>query len=572
MVNLYSKLLSEGYSPKEARHQIYKSELLNKKKLSAYEDRISEIRAKGKRDVVDLRDSGFTVEVRKPTEEPLLKKSTKDVLPGYVGDLVVVEEPGFREDPLIVPLHGLNRNDTVPTAEWNERLQNLQLAAEIYDETANLGDPSDTFVADVNYVEAATFDQTLPDDRQNSPLEVFTEAGKEIAKIIEEMAGKITKRRKRSVSTRGRKRASSATKSDKNVIGYLNPFPDLDARIPDGQVVSSLPHRFVNVNEWSISNNNIGHVVLWPGLDAGAMVFATDTSGTLAPDSLFYYKYSGDESYFGGGAQTFSTAPSPQPTAETNLAECIFSAPGIVNKWRLVSQGLRMAMTNPEDTNGGWFETCHLHYKMDMEDWELYSPARNHSGSIDTTTAVSNNFVMTGTEAYIRPLPQIVDDLAPIDKSIAETDGYRCGTLRSIAATTFTLPNFQGNHEFRDFRERYRFEANTTRYTTPSVTGSVTDEDVTIGFTRGHDEAHDFISTSLDTTHDLVYIRIYPGTTSLLDIATKFLVQHVANHEVVYDVNSTLHKHMLPTPAADSKKMDLAKSLKDGQMSPMQMA
>lgn len=329
----------------------------------------------------------------------------------------------------------------------------------------------------------------------------------------------------------------------KDLVGYMNPFPDLGARIPDGQVASSLPHRFTNVQEFIIPETKIGHMLIFPGANAGCMTFTTNPDGS-SPDDIFYYVYSNDDM-----APGFDF-PSPGDSTY-GLGEGTISNTGDLTKWRVVSQGLRMAYTAPDENNGGWFESCQLHYKLDLIDWELFSPTANHTGGM--ATGGSTTFVKSERDdAYLRPRVSMVGDILNIQNSLAESEGYRCGTLRSVAATAFTLPVFQGNHHFQTLDERYRVEKGGIEYdNTIPVAPGLGVAPIQLNFKPGLNECKDYVESQWDQSHDILYVRIHPSastSTPSADNLCRLLVQHVANHECIYDIRSTLHKHMLTAP------------------------
>ena len=424
---------------------------------------------------------------------------------------------------------------------------------------------SDGFVRNITLKEAVeSYPHTAELIQDSSSKTYETQAGKAIQTYLE-MAGKSSTRRStrkgRKGTTKRRKSTTSTTRmsqAKKDLVGYQNPFPDLDARIPDGQVIASLPHRYVNVQNFVIPEEKTGHMLIYPGLDSGVLTFHTDNDGTNASEP-FYYKFSGQESFIGGNYPPFAGVGINSPL----LGEGTISVAGEVTKWRTVSQGLRMALVNNEESNGGWFETCHLHYKMATGDWELYSPSGNHTGAYDSTDG-SSNIQFNGQGGYIRPTTSVVQDLLSNDKSFAETDGYRCGTLRSIAATAFTLPVFQGHHEFQELEKNYRIEETGSQFN-ELPDGALTG-DLKLGFKPGLDEAKDIIDSSWDTSHDMIYIKIHPSVDLNTVFGTQLLVQHACNQEVVYDINSTLHKHMRPATAPSLKELSKAKAAKSGNM------
>lgn len=357
-----------------------------------------------------------------------------------------------------------------------------------------------------------------------------------------------TKKRKTPSKKGGKKKGLSSTKAD--LLGYMNPFPDMDARIPDGKVVASLPKRYVNVNEINFDEGTLGHILVYPGLRGGYMYFQTTTTGGSATTPQYVYFNDSTEAYVG---VTFE-APTGTPAATKDLqGNAIFKMLGDVSNWRTVSQGLRIAMSANDDLNGGWFETCHLHYKLKLSDWELYSPgdAVNHSGTVaaDGTSTLE----VDGVNMRLRPKTSILSNYLSNANSLAEIDGYALGTLRSIAATSFTLPIFQGEHDFTRLDQNYQIGPSQMSWNALTLTtGAVGPQDVTLSFSEaGNADAKDLWLTQMDTTHDLIYIRIHPSFPTVFGDQTALLVQHVCNQEIVYDPDAVLHRHMTKAPPVD---------------------
>lgn len=365
----------------------------------------------------------------------------------------------------------------------------------------------------------------------------FTEA----VKIFQDRSQKDSKfyrgatmayKRKRTPSRRKSKKGGSKKTSNTDLMGYLNPFLDLDQRIPDGQVVSSLPHRYTNVREMTVPNTKVGHIMIVPGLDTGVISCISDADGSNVQD-ITHDLYTGFESYVAG-----AWPPHPTPTESVIDGPATIEFGGDVTKWRIVSQGLRLALLNPDDSNGGWWETCRVGYKLGVEDWTIFSPSANHNVSNRLT---AGEMQINGTNAYVRPLIDVFGTFLS-GANIAEADNYRTGTLKAIAATAFTLPPYQGNHEFQELDQKYALDPGDSFVT---VTGNGSGEDLSFDFKAGEVEVKKFLQGALDLNHDLVYIRVHPSDSNGTN--TRLLLQHCANHEICYDVGSTLHKHMRAT-------------------------
>jgi hypothetical protein len=300
----------------------------------------------------------------------------------------------------------------------------------------------------------------------------------------------------------------------KHAIGYLNPFYQNGVKIPDGGATES--HALTHRDTFEISENSYAedviHILMYPGLQSGLYWSATNVS---APDK--YVEYATDSS--------FSAATE---NAQLGYVETV----GGINKWRVVSQGLRLSLLNTFEQNDGWWEACRVPYKLDCDDWQLVGGPASGSGG-----------AFTATEGLVmRPKSQILEDL--FIKNLAENKSYQLGALKDIHNHQFDLMPYSGLNDFHTNELRYNMDNG-------SFTGDLNGSTLTMQLKKGYDSCKDVINAAYDNDHDMVYIRIRPGNNPI-----KLLADMSVNHEVVYDIDTEYAKFMTPNAQMDKKMLE----------------
>ena len=167
-------------------------------------------------------------------------------------------------------------------------------------------------------------------------------------------------------------------KINDNITGYLNPFSTKQAVIPDGAVVASLPHTFKNTSYLDVSPGKVGHILMFPGIDAEMMMCISDPDRVpIGADVVTYTEYSGEESYVSNldaGGQWSLRADKTDPRG---FKEARFNYAGEVSKWRVVSQGVQCSLLNNPLNKYGFYESCCMQYKVECDDWQILSPKDN---------------------------------------------------------------------------------------------------------------------------------------------------------------------------------------------------
>lgn len=366
--------------------------------------------------------------------------------------------------------------------------------------------------------------------------------------------------KKRSGSRKGgRKRPATKRKSrvsakgSSNLLGYLNPFAGTEPVIPDGSVSASLPTMHKNVQTVEIPAGEIAHIIMYPGLNAGIIYASQSGLGAIVAnevgaidDETGHVVYNQQLAY-----------PNPRINwagdEETNGVAFVdgnISSGGDLVKWRLVSQGLRLALLNTDEQNDGWWESCRMTRQRDQNEFGIRLPTG--SGNITKSGTGNVDTLLVGGEGlYVAPTHHIFSPFSS-SSSLAEFGGYSAAPLKMIGGAMWQLKPYQASHEFSEIHANWRLDAGAgasmsspskhgATITTGMFTAGALTQPAQLTLQAGTSEGRDLVDSFVDLNHDLVYIRIHGGTS-----VTKLLLTHVANHECVYKTDSVLHKFMRP--------------------------
>lgn len=318
----------------------------------------------------------------------------------------------------------------------------------------------------------------------------------------------------------------------KHLQGFLDPFANLSgAKIPDGGTIKSLPltHRVVKEitsapepgqGQGQAPGDGTIHIALYPGMTTG-LYFQEDLSGdNTEPDNHFTYATD--------GWLTLNNGPITDNIGEDNNGNPVditIGTGGGISRWRVVSQALKLSLLNTDHENDGWWESARVTYKPDMDHWKLISPAGNHNFASTWTT--------TGEKMYLGANDNLVNYMEL--RNLAEAKSYKCGSLKDIHRMQWNLMPFSKDNEFMELQERYLFTPDEWKITEAKTNS----EDQLIPLKSGGLAAKKLYESLIDNNHDMVIIRIHPGVSG-----TKLLADLAVNQEVVYDIDSSLAKHM----------------------------
>lgn len=354
----------------------------------------------------------------------------------------------------------------------------------------------------------------------------------------------------------GRKKPLSEKESNRR--GIQNPFLPLQPRIPDGSVATSMPHRYQNVVQLPVAKDSVGHILLFPGLNGG-VVYATGTNapaGGVLSTTFSCISYTGLEDKLSPVDLRWSASGFSKSTFTGGK----FNLKAEQSQWRVVSQGLRLALVNSDEVNDGWFESCRVPIDTKVEDFgffikgetcfiqnEATTPAENQAPRI-SVRGDSNLSQANLAQNTFCPTFKLLDRLSR--QNIAEADGYTAAPLKMIGAAMWTVLPYKESLEFRTLDEEYKFDKEEISVVSgvPAIPQDgqqvVITNDMQMTIEPGSKAGKRMSEQFIDHGRDMVYIRIHPTATGTV---SNLLATHVANHEIVYRIESALHKHMRAT-------------------------
>lgn len=347
----------------------------------------------------------------------------------------------------------------------------------------------------------------------------------------------------------GKRGRSSTRKSvSGDMLGYMNPFADTDPRIPDGSVSESLTKTHRNTQMIQLLANSTYHILMYPGFSSGYFVLkgtvgSLDLQGVGSIWDVNEYKPKTQDILDSTPRVLSFTSGTGEAIAANHSSDVDFQHNCDVAQWRLVSQGIRLSLLADDDKNDGYFESCRLKADRSHENFMLV----DRKDSPCTPTYGTGVLNITINDALLTPRPSIIKSVNTTD--IAENDGYSAAPLKMIGAAMWQLKPLDDDHSWITFQDGYNVDAGTmeslkrsvgyqqaatytTNYTT---TPSVNHPSVHAPAQRPDEGWNRMTKEFVDPNHDMVYIRVFTGANT-----KQLLIQHKANHEVVYKTGSTL--------------------------------
>lgn len=272
--------------------------------------------------------------------------------------------------------------------------------------------------------------------------------------------------RRRRRYTGGMRTAARGNRYSGQLSVYRNAFSTAttNPKIPDGKAYHSSGVRLQAVKEWVNDTNSTIDFLLFPGLNNGLiMANANQTNGRNMP-------------YPSHGVYTIDG---------TNAIQNPETA---IDKWRIVSQALKITLINNSDENDGWWEACRVQISSN-ESLLLQQEATG---------------VIVGTDLPATALPAV-----DVTRQMVENPTYVTGKLRDIHRHIFQLAPQGSDHDFNELRRNINLTADQTEL--------------------------------VDRNFDAIYIRIHGRTGA--ETPTRVMTHVVSNQEVVYDEGATLCRY-----------------------------
>ncbi|UNI72606.1 MAG: capsid protein [Avonheates virus SG_924] len=322
-----------------------------------------------------------------------------------------------------------------------------------------------------------------------------------------------------------RKSTKAPSEAERQLAVYHNPFSlaTKQPKIPDGKITESLGFQTQAVGELSGCNadsdpvvpsglptNGVMHVLLYPGQDAGMLVYG-DLAGAYPNGDII----SGDQfnsnlakanciGFAGSNGFNWNPIASSGDASGTLTKDEAYAA------WRVVSTGLRLNLLNPAEEDDGWWEAVRLTEPMRTTDYAIY----NRDNSTSTT------------QGTITPLEILYNK---IGSNITNEQSYTTGLLRNLGAHTFACHPIMDQHDVQQQPLAHLVE-----------TGDVESRSTTLanGFyatlADGRPRLQSFINSVIDPSYDMVYIRIHGRPTGA---ATRLHYNVVSNQEIAFSAN-----------------------------------
>jgi hypothetical protein len=276
-------------------------------------------------------------------------------------------------------------------------------------------------------------------------------------------------------------------------------------RIPDGKEAMSTGQRFQAIREFQMAEGKSAMTFnLFGALGAGAHVQnAKGTVGQLFDTTLFYNNHG-----------TLTNRNSATEWSQTEGQE--------INKWRLVSQAIKLVLVNNSDENDGWWEAIRIPVDNDAGDW---------------MQMVGTTSVTDGSSAVAEPLSVLMPKRQVIDYDFVSHPTYMSGKLKDIHKMTFQLNSTSGSHEFTKMKKKFVLD-NETRLS-----------DATGLFSTDTTDVSAFVDQAMDMQFDRLVIRINgrTGTSAAAGTGTRILAHVISNQEVIYEPGTFATRFHAPT-------------------------
>lgn len=258
-----------------------------------------------------------------------------------------------------------------------------------------------------------------------------------------------------------------------------NPFLNNGAepKIPDGMCSSSMGIRQQAATEFTQYDEYLD-IVFWPGLASGCMVIG-QTGGADGKGVRADMEYTG-------------TTICEVPVDEFGT-KLVFQKFNKVSRWRIVSQGAKISLTNNADDNDGWFEA--IRFVPPNDEGKMYLV----NNILDPGTNLADN-------CHLGP-DQSIWDLHG-NTSLVSHPSFITGKLRDIHRYNWNLHHFENSFDFTNCQHKYTLSLATDKTAIPA--GKALDAN---GFKyRAFDENEanaDFVNSFIDRKMDAILVRIH---------------------------------------------------------------
>ena len=232
-------------------------------------------------------------------------------------------------------------------------------------------------------------------------------------------------------------------------------------KIPDGTFTSSLSRRCQNVvgirNGDASMGDSIMYIVMGPTLGVPLLIYASEDGVSKRSVS------SSDPQFVGFPGQTvgwsFNAPNNTKVYPPVNGTEYELTHNGGFSQWRIVSQALRLELTNTDDENDGWFEACRFNFDNDNGSLQ-FTPLDGSTTSKFLGAAPSHNGLYNQV----------------FSMAMVEQPSYSTGLLRDLKKYEFMLHPQSTTHDPVSITPRVKFTTGSEIKLDTAATTCVLDE------------------------------------------------------------------------------------------------
>lgn len=254
-------------------------------------------------------------------------------------------------------------------------------------------------------------------------------------RVVRKKSTRAKATRSKSTTSKPKKKVVSTSANNAHHQVRMMPFSSATSqpKIPDGLFTSSLSRRCQNVVGIRNGAGTLGtedmYIIMGPTLGVPLLIYNS-------ADGVSKRGLSGSDPQFvgfpgqtvGWSFNNVGTSTKVYPILAGTAYDLTHN--GGFSQWRIVSQGLRLELTNTDDENDGWFEACRFNFGNGTGDIQ-FTP-------LDGTT--------TGTELGASPGHVGLITLATT-MAMIEQPGYKTGLLRDLKKYEFMLHPQSTTHD-----------------------------------------------------------------------------------------------------------------------------
>lgn len=290
---------------------------------------------------------------------------------------------------------------------------------------------------------------------------------------------------------------SNAATINSNLRGILYPHSNTKPRHMDGATNESQTRYVRAINQLSVLPGDVGMIIMSP-IATTLYSSRPGAAGTVGSVIADLNEIGIDSS---GIAATTG----------------IFQKLGDVDRWRVVSRGMKLSLLNTTDTNDGWFESFRVTSDPGVDEMQI-------------------NDSPTANQAFLTHEATYFNRIALTANTSAQRLSYHADSVKNIGNFYFRLNPYAEEHPFIDINASYNISSTAVYVPGPPKVWQPNGAD-----TQSY---RPLIDHYLDPTYDSLCILIHGGASG-----TNVLIDAVSNDEVIYENSSQLARFHSKTTA-----------------------